>query len=212
MGSRAVPYAPSLGRICVASRPRPWKACRPGRTLRSPLPKRLSTGRRCRHSASMRLLLLLLSLALAAPAMAGELKLATWNLAWLTLRQYGDPELPRGLPVRAPGDLDLLARYARRLDADVVALQEVDGPEAAARVFDPGTYTFFFPAEQDIQRTGFAVRRGLRATQNADLEALDLRPKARFSLRRGTDITVEAGGGSPRVASGSLNGGCRGGG
>lgn len=158
----------------------------------------------------MRLLLFfLLPLALATPAAAAELKLATWNLAWLTLRQYGDPDLPRGLPVRTPGDLDLLARYARRLDADIVALQEVDGPEAAARVFDPGHYAFFFPAEQDVQRTGFAVRRTLRVTQNPDLEALDLHPRARFSLRRGTDITVEAGDQRLRLLSVHLDKGCR---
>ena len=157
----------------------------------------------------MRLLLLLLPLLLAIPAHAAELKLATWNIAWLTLRAHGDPDLPRGLSLRNPGDFDLLARYAKRLDADVVALQEVDGPEAAARVFDPGTYAFFFPAEQDIQRTGFAVRRSLRATQNPDLEALDLRPRARFSLRRGTDITVEAAGRNIRLLSVHLDAGCR---
>jgi endonuclease/exonuclease/phosphatase family metal-dependent hydrolase len=156
------------------------------------------------------LLLLLLSLTLAAPAaVAAELKLATWNLAWLTLRAAGDPDLPRGLAVRNPGDLDLLARYAMRLDADVVALQEVDGPAAAARIFDPGTYAFFFPAEQDIQRAGFAVRRTLRATQNPDLEGLDLHPRARFSLRRGTDITLEAAGQRLRLLSVHLDAGCR---
>ncbi|WP_431269868.1 endonuclease/exonuclease/phosphatase family protein [Dankookia sp. P2] len=157
----------------------------------------------------MRRLLLLLALALAAPAHAAELKLASWNLAWLTLRAYGDPELPRGLPVRNPGDLELLARYAKRLDADVVALQEVDGPEAAARVFDPGVYAFFFPAERDIQRAGFAVRRSLAATQNPDLEALDLHPRARFSLRRGTDITLQAGSQQLRLLSIHLDAGCR---
>lgn len=157
----------------------------------------------------MRLPLLLASLLFALPAQAAELKLATWNLAWLTLRTQGDPDLPRGLAVRNPGDFDLLARYAKRLDADVVALQEVDGPAAAARVFDPGTYAFFFAAEPDIQRTGFAVRRTFRATQNPDLEALDLRPKARFSLRRGTDITVETAGGALRLLSVHLDAGCR---
>ena len=174
----------------------------------------LSTGGRCRQSGRMRSLLLLASLLCASllrvlPVDAAELKLATWNLAWLTLRAYGDPDLPRGLAVRGPGDLELLARYAKRLDADILALQEVDGPEAAARVLDPGTYAFFFPAEQDIQRTGFAVRRALRAVQNPDLEALDLRPKARFSLRRGTDITVEADGRRLRLLSVHLDAGCR---
>ncbi|TCZ56608.1 endonuclease/exonuclease/phosphatase family protein [Roseicella aquatilis] len=157
----------------------------------------------------MRILFFLLLLALAAPAGAAELKLATWNIAWLTLRAQGDPDLPRDLSLRAPGDLELLARYAQRLEADIVALQEVDGPEAAARVFDPGAYGFFFPQERDIQRTGFAVRRTLRVIQNPDLEALDLRPQARFSLRRGTDITVEAEGRRLRLLSVHLDAGCR---
>ncbi|MCB4821031.1 endonuclease/exonuclease/phosphatase family protein [Roseicella aerolata] len=157
----------------------------------------------------MRALLLLILLVLAIPAAAAELKLASWNIAWLTLRQAGDPDLPRNLTPRRPVDLQLLAAYAKRLDADVVALQEVDGPEAAARVFDPGTYAFFFPAEQDTQRTGFAVKRSLRAAQNPDLAALDLRPRARFSLRRGTDITVEAAGRRLRLLSIHLDAGCR---
>ncbi|MBK1657299.1 endonuclease/exonuclease/phosphatase family protein [Paracraurococcus ruber] len=162
----------------------------------------------------MRALLLpaLLALALpvfALPARAAELKLASWNIAWLTLRQAGDPDLPRNLTPRRPGDLQLLGGYARRLDADIVALQEVDGPEAAARIFDPAAYAFFFPEERDIQRTGFAVRRTLRVTQNPDLAALDLRPQARFSLRRGTDITVEAGGQRLRLLSVHLDAGCR---
>jgi endonuclease/exonuclease/phosphatase family metal-dependent hydrolase len=159
----------------------------------------------------MRLILAaLLCLLAALPAAATELKLSTWNIAWLTLRPPGDPALPRGQVARSPADLAALAAYARRLDADVVALQEVDGPEAAARVFDPATYAFFFARENDVQRTGFAVRRTLRATQNEDLERLDLRAGARRSLRRGTDITVHAASGAPlRLLSIHLNSGCQ---
>lgn len=165
----------------------------------------------------MRALLLAPALALAlalaalpvAAAGATELKLATWNIAWLTLRPPGDPEVPRGQVPRTLADLAGLAAYARRLDADVVALQEVDGPEAAAAVFDPATYAFFFAREDDVQRTGFAVRRTLRATQNEDLAALDTRPRARLSLRRGTDVTVQAGGARLRLLSIHLNAGCQ---
>lgn len=142
----------------------------------------------------------------AQPAVAAELKLATWNIAWLTLRHA---EMPRDQARRRPADLSLLAGYAKRLDADVVALQEVDGPEAAARVFDPRAYAFYFPDEDDLQRAGFAVRRSLRVTQNPDLAALDLYPRARHSLRRGTDITVHAGGHRLRLLSVHLKAGCR---
>ena len=155
-----------------------------------------------------RILVALLLALLAQPAWAHEIKLATWNIAWLTLRQAGDPDLPRAMTFRSAADFEALARYARQLDADVIALQEVDGPQAAARVFDPATYNFFFAREDDVQRTGFAVRKTLRATQNEDLDRLDLRAGARRSLRRGTDVTVQAGGARIRLLSIHLNAGC----
>jgi len=146
---------------------------------------------------------------LSVPAAAAELKLATWNLAWLTSRPAGDPEVPPDVARRAPEDLARLRAYADRLAADVVALQEVDGPEAAALVLDPARWRFFFPGERDVQRAGIAVRRGLPAVQNEDLTALDLRPGARFSLRRGVDVTVGEGAWRLRVLSLHLNAGCR---
>ncbi|MCU0887000.1 MAG: endonuclease/exonuclease/phosphatase family protein [Rubritepida sp.] len=157
----------------------------------------------------MRALALTLALLLATPLQAAEVKLATWNIAWLTLRPAGDEALPRGLTPRQPGDFTRLADYARRLEADIVALQEVEGEAAAARVFDPRAYAFFFARENDVQRTGFAIRRGLAATQNEDLAALDLAPGARFSQRRGTDVTVTLNGRPLRLLSVHLNAGCR---
>lgn len=145
----------------------------------------------------------------AAPSQAAEIKLSTWNIAWLTLRPPGDRALPRDLTPRQPEDFARLAGYARRLDADILALQEVDGPEAATRILDPRDYQFFFPDERDIQRTGFAVRRTLRAIRNADLEELDPIPHERLSLRRGTDITVEIEGRMLRLLSLHLKAGCR---
>jgi exonuclease III len=154
--------------------------------------------------------ILALLLLLATPATAQEIKLATWNIAWLTLRPAGDPALPRDLPTRAPGDFTLLRGYADRLAADVIALQEIDGEAAAARVFDPARYAIHLTDEADVQRPGFAVRRGLRFTANPDLTALDLRAGARYSLRRGADITVHgASGATLRLLSVHLNAGCR---
>ena len=157
----------------------------------------------------MRPIFLALALFIALPAHAAELKITSWNIAWLTLRPANDRDLPRNLTPRQPGDFTLLAEYARRLEADVVALQEVDGPDAAARIFNPRDYAFFFPDERDIQRTGFAVKRNLRAIRNTDLAELDLAPNARFSQRRGTDITVESEGRMLRLLSVHLNAGCR---
>lgn len=154
----------------------------------------------------MRVLLLLL--ALLVPAQATDLKLATWNIAWATLRPADDRDVPRDVPRRTDADWTLLRAYAARLDADVIAFQEIDGPRAAARIFDERAYAFFLPDEQDIQRAGFAVRRGIRVTQNPDLAQLDLRPLARFSLRRGTDITLDHAGHRLRLLSIHLSASC----
>ena len=158
---------------------------------------------------AMRALLIAFCVFAALPVRATELKLAAWNLEWLTTKGAGHPDLPRSLQPRSPEDFARLRAYADRLTADVVAIQEVDGPLAAARVFDATRYEFHFPAETDIQRAGFAWRRGLTVTRNPDLMALDLAPTARRSLRRGADITVREGDGPPiRLLSVHLDGGC----
>ena len=157
----------------------------------------------------MRALILLALLLMAVPAWAQEIKLATWNIAWLTTKPAGHPDLPQNLTIRTEQDFARLRAYAERLAADVIALQEVDGPLAAARVFDATAYDFHFPAESDVQRAGFAWRKGLQVTRNPDLMALDLRPTARRSLRRGADITLHGANGTRlRLLSIHLDGGC----
>jgi endonuclease/exonuclease/phosphatase family metal-dependent hydrolase len=161
------------------------------------------------YEATMRALILLALLLMAVPAWAQEIKLATWNIAWLTTKPAGHPDLPQNLTIRTEQDFARLRAYAERLAADVIALQEVDGPLGAARVFDATAYDFHFPAESDVQRTGFAWRKGLQVTRNPDLMALDLRPTARRSLRRGADITLHgANGARLRLLSIHLDGGC----
>lgn len=155
------------------------------------------------------LLACLLLLPLSAQAQQ-EIRLATWNIAWLTLKPTGHPDLPRDIRARAPEDFRLLRGYAERLNADIVAIQEIDGEAAAARVFDPALYAIHLTNERDTQRPGFAVRRSLRMIRNPDLAELDIRAGARRSLRRGADITVETPQGTRlRLLSVHLNAGCR---
>ena len=155
------------------------------------------------------LLACLLLLPLSAQAQQ-EIRLATWNIAWLTLKPTGHPDLPRDIRARAPEDFRLLRGYAERLNADIVAIQEIDGDAAAARVFDPALYAIHLTNERDTQRPGFAVRRSLRMIRNPDLAELDIRAGARRSLRRGADITVETPQGTRlRLLSVHLNAGCR---
>ena len=156
-----------------------------------------------------RALLLIALLLIPGQGTAAELKLATWNLEWLTLRAAGDRALPPDVHPKSAGDRALLQRYAEQLAADVVALQEVDGPEAAATVFPPSRYTLHFTRDRVVQRVGFAVRQGLRYTANPDLVALNVTPQATNPLRAGADITVEQPGGRLRILAVHLKTGCR---
>ncbi len=156
-----------------------------------------------------RCILLIALLLCAGPTSAAELKLATWNLEWLTLRSAGDRALPPDVRPKGPDDRAALRRYAEELAADVVALQEVDGPESAATVFAPNRYTLHFTRDRVVQRVGFAVRQGLRVTANPDLVALNVTPNAPNPLRAGADITIEQPGGRLRLLSVHLKTGCR---
>ena len=153
---------------------------------------------------------IVLLLCLAWQARAETLKISTWNLNWLTNRSRADTQLPADVHTRAPEDFALLAGYARKLAADIVGFQEVDGPDAAARVFDPQRYSILTIAEPVTQRVGLAVRRDLAVHRNPDVTALDVEPGARFPLRDGLDATVDLPGGhSVRILVVHLKTGCQ---
>jgi endonuclease/exonuclease/phosphatase family metal-dependent hydrolase len=147
--------------------------------------------------------------ALAAfPSARGDapstLKLASWNLEWLiapeVFKQLKQNCAPRDQPVsgiqrrlpcdvahkleRTTRDFNALADYATRLNADVVALQEVDGPDAARLVF-PG-YHFCFTTRPHLQNNGFAIRQGLNYRCGKDLYQLSLDDH----LRRGAELIL----------------------
>jgi endonuclease/exonuclease/phosphatase family metal-dependent hydrolase len=165
---------------------------------------------------------------LSGPAHAG-LTLATWNMEWLMTpaahddlatrcmrQQPGSSE--RALPCtpgrtpppsRSTADFDALARTAAQLrgmhQADLVGLQEVDGPEAARLVFRQGWKLDCFVQRAHPQKVGFAIREGLPYRCNGDLRALDVDG----SSRAGADISLWPG--TPRevrVLSVHLKSGC----
>ncbi len=148
-------------------------------------------------------------LCFSSAALARDYKLTTWNLNWLTLRQAGDPALPADVRPRQAADFARLRGFADRLDADVVAFEEVDGAEAAARVFDPARYRVVTIDEDVVQRVGLAVRRGIGVERHADVAALDVEPYAEHRLRDGLDATLDFPGGARlRVLVVHLKTGC----
>lgn len=148
-------------------------------------------------------------LILLLPGLAGaeELKIATWNLDWLTLRAKPGAGLPLDVTPRTPDDLDRLAKYAQDLDADVIAVQEVDGWDAAARLFPGERYSIHMTHDRLVQRVGIVVRRGLNYDRNPDVTAIGTDPS--LHLRSGADITLHLAGGDLRLLAVHLKTGCQ---
>jgi endonuclease/exonuclease/phosphatase family metal-dependent hydrolase len=163
---------------------------------------------------------LVATVSVAAPS---QLKIATWNLEWLmtqeTVRALTPACLPAGAPrdgarralpcdvaydlARSGEDIAALRRHARRLDADVIALQEVDGAPAARLVFPD--YDFCFSSRVAVQNNGFAIRHGLPFACGPELRELSLGD----DVRRGVELRLFPG--TPeelRLLSVHLKSGC----
>lgn len=145
---------------------------------------------------------LILQLSWSLPALASEFKVATWNIAHL------NDENGEGEKQRSDEDFNKLAEIALELDADIIAVQEVENAEAVKRVFG-SDYQFEIskreiPANRFQQRTGFAIRQGIEVTRNPDYEDL----ATSSGLRYGTDVTVELEGKKLRLLSVHLKSGC----
>lgn len=152
----------------------------------------------------------------SAPSPANRpLKIASWNLEHLS------EDGANGCRPRTDADYGQLKAYAERLDADVIAFEEVESVKAAARVFDHAKYVIVieerphgqaFPCRGLEGRTltrqavGFAIRRGLTFERKADLTALQLGDR---NLRSGVDIVVRPRGHAPiRLLAVHLKSGC----
>jgi endonuclease/exonuclease/phosphatase family metal-dependent hydrolase len=104
------------------------------------------------------------------------LKVASWNIAWLSSHKYNE---------RKQADYDKLAAYATKLNADVIALQEVESAEWAEKVFGDD-YDFYFSTRDWVQRVGVAVKKssGLKVISQ-EYKALNL-----DRVRSGMQVTL----------------------
>lgn len=122
------------------------------------------------------------------------MRLATWNLEHLAA------DSNNGCRRRSDADYARLRYHATSLNADVIALQEVENAAAVAHLFDPGIYAIEVSDEPDrdlgtcrrqrnqrrtMQRTGFAIHRkrlaelGLSYHRLPDIQALALESQRR---------------------------------
>lgn len=138
--------------------------------------------------------LLLVFIALSQSLQAETLKIASWNIAWLGSHEYNK---------RLPTDYDELARYAKILDADVIALQEVESPKWAKKVFGD-EYEYYFSTKDWVQRVGYAVKKSIRyKVQSSEYRALDV-----GRVRNGMDLTLSQGEKKLRLLAVHLKSGC----
>lgn len=133
-------------------------------------------------------------LSLSFLTQAESLKVASWNIAWLSSHEYNK---------REDADYELLAKYASTLDADVIALQEVEDGEWASKVFGDG-YDYYFSTRDWVQKVGVAVRKssGLKVT-STEYKALDV-----GRVRNGMDIILSKGDKQLRLLAVHLKSGC----
>jgi endonuclease/exonuclease/phosphatase family metal-dependent hydrolase len=137
---------------------------------------------------------ILLLLSLSTIAKAEPLKIASWNIAWLGSHEYNE---------RTLDDYTQLALYAAQLDADVIALQEVENGEWASKVFGD-KYDYYFSTKDWVQRVGVAVRKssGYKVI-STEYKALDV-----GRVRYGMDLILSKGDKSFRLLAVHLKSGC----
>jgi endonuclease/exonuclease/phosphatase family metal-dependent hydrolase len=147
------------------------------------------------------LLCLLAALAIGAiavwPAGAGHsdtIVIATWNLEWLVTpetahagrlacRNGRRSALPCDVAQklsRDSADIARLAAYARELDADIVAFQEVESEVIARKVF--AGYRICMADGAGLQHVGFAIRPHLSYRCGPTVESLSMNGRSRKAM------------------------------
>jgi endonuclease/exonuclease/phosphatase family metal-dependent hydrolase len=119
---------------------------------------------------------------------------ATWNLEWLVTSETAHAarlacrsgkraSLPCDVAEtlsRDSADIARLAAYARRLDADIIAFQEVENAAIARKVF-PG-YRICIADGPGAQHAGFAIRPTLAHRCGPALDSLSLNGRTRKAM------------------------------
>lgn len=125
---------------------------------------------------------------------ADEIKIASWNIAWLGSHEYNH---------RTDADYQQLALYAKQLNADVIALQEVESEAWAKKVFGDN-YDYYFSTKDWVQRVGIAVKKSQGFSVKAkEYKALDV-----GKVRHGMDIALTRNGKTVRLLAVHLKSGC----
>jgi len=141
---------------------------------------------------------LLLASLLFSTAAHADIKFATWNIYWLGDGQGNDKSK------RIAAEYKTLADYAKKLDADIIAVQEVENSAALEKLFPGSEYNIEMSQRNNSQRTGFAIRKGIQYSRLPDYEDLNVSG----GLRYGTVISVRHDGKDIAIMAVHLKSGC----
>ena len=133
------------------------------------------------------------------PKTAASLKIVSWNIEHLA------DDIGKGCKPRSAMDYQALANYAATLNADIIALQEVQSEKALQRVFPKSDWNYVVSSRADNesyecrgmngalstpQRTAFVIKKGVDYNANADFKKLAI---GNPGLRYGTSVSVNNG-------------------
>jgi endonuclease/exonuclease/phosphatase family metal-dependent hydrolase len=153
-------------------------------------------------------LALLLAGAAGVAGAGDRVTIGSWNMEWMMTPATFDALAPacagpgrrvggseRNIPCNlvpasrwSDADLARIRAFAATLPLDVIALQETDGADAAARIFPDRE--FCFTRRVHVQNVGFAIRRGVPFRCHRDFRALGLPDN---DVRWGADLTIHPG-------------------
>ena len=127
-----------------------------------------------------------------------NLKIASWNIYWLVNTNRNK---------RQQADYDYLKEIAKSIDADIIALQEVENEDYAKRIFGD-TYGYYFsdrPGNKGTQRVGFAIKKEaeIRVIEAKAYEDLDT-----GGVRYGMDLIISRHDRTLRLLGVHLKSGC----
>ena len=149
----------------------------------------------------------------AIQAHAESVRLAAWNIN--NLNDVAGVALRDHAPIRADSDYELLNQYRAHLNPDVIALQEMGNPKAAARIFPPDEYEVIFEGryQPDLPGdvyTALAVRKNkVKIIEKGDFVPLSVIHDAdNRPVRRGVQALLEVDGNRFWVMSVHLKSGC----
>ena len=147
------------------------------------------------------------------PSASQPFKIATWNVEHLAY------PIDTGCRTRTPSEIAAMKAYAKNLDADIIALQEVGSKAALQQIFSEDDWQLIMSSRADSkaytcrqtgalstqQKVAFAVKKAMPVLNTAPLDKLALK---RAGLRYGLQITVNTPNGPTDILNVHMKSGC----